>query len=72
MHSISLQRKSVVQFMPQDRVAEFARLKPFELLEETERAIGDGKLHQLHHDLITDRKDFVSKETVSFHTETLH
>ena len=40
------------QFLPQDKVSSFARLKPRELLRETEKAIGGGELHQLHEELI--------------------
>ena len=50
--------------MPQDKVADFARLRPRELLEETERAIGDASLYRLHHELIEERKEFVSLELV--------
>ena len=45
------------QFLPQDKVASFAQLRPGELLLETERAIGDASLHALHLDLIQSRAD---------------
>ena len=35
-----------MQFLPQDKVVEFARLRPGQLLEETEKAIGDSSLHK--------------------------
>lgn len=37
-----------MQFLPQDKVASFAALKPDELLKETERAIGDSSLFEQH------------------------
>ena len=40
------------QFLPQDKVSSFARLKPRELLMETEKAIGGGELHVMHVELI--------------------
>jgi len=35
-------------FLPQDRVNEFARLKPDELLRETQRVAGHPKLNEWH------------------------
>ena len=52
------------QFLPQDKVASFAQLKPGELLLETERAIGDASLHALHLDLIQSRSDLRRLEMV--------
>jgi hypothetical protein len=40
------------QFLPQDRVSYFAQLAPGQLLVETEKAIGDSTLHDLHMELI--------------------
>ena len=42
---------NLCQFLPQDRVADLARLPPSALLEETERCLGDASLHALHADL---------------------
>lgn len=55
-----------VQFLPQDKVVGFARMKPGELLMESERAIGDARLHRLHHELIEDRNNLKTNERVSF------
>ena len=52
------------QFLPQDKVASFAQLKPGELLIETERAIGDASLHALHLDLIKSRAELRRLEMV--------
>ncbi|XP_065856265.1 structural maintenance of chromosomes protein 5-like [Euphorbia lathyris] len=40
------------QFLPQDRVCEFAKLTPVQLLEETEKAVGDPQLPIQHHALV--------------------
>lgn len=45
----------MAQFLPQDKVSSFARLKPTELLRETEKAIGGGELLKLHEDLIASK-----------------
>ena len=41
-----------LQFLPQDKVVEFARLSPVELLRETQKAIGDSRLADLHKKLM--------------------
>ncbi|KAL8546339.1 hypothetical protein ACS0TY_006162 [Phlomoides rotata] len=43
---------AIFQFLPQDRVCEFAKLTPVQLLEETEKAVGDPQLPIQHQDLI--------------------
>lgn len=45
-----------LQFLPQDKVVEFARLSPTELLRETQKAIGDSRLADLHKELIEKNK----------------
>ena len=54
-----------MQFLPQDKVVEFAKLKPGQLLEETEKAIGDSTLFTLHQELIRERNELQGIETVS-------
>lgn len=46
-----------VQFLPQDRVCEFAKLTPIQLLEETEKAVGDPNLPIQHRQLIDRSKE---------------
>lgn len=53
-----------LQFLPQDKVVEFAKLKPKELLEETEKAIGDSSLYHKHMDLIKACNKLKTLETV--------
>ena len=58
------QRFFCLQFLPQDKVVEFAKLKPKELLEETEKAVGDSTLYQKHMDLIEKRNSLKTFEMV--------
>lgn len=48
----NIQVNNLTQFLPQDRVCEFAKLTPVQLLEETEKAIGDPKLPVQHQALV--------------------
>ncbi|KAK4414494.1 Structural maintenance of chromosomes protein 5 [Sesamum alatum] len=49
----NIQVSNLTQFLPQDRVCEFAKLTPVQLLEETEKAVGDPQLPIQHQTLIT-------------------
>lgn len=53
----------MLQFLPQDKVVEFARLKPTELLSETEKSLpdrgGSDSLYATHQKLI-EQKAFVN------------
>jgi hypothetical protein len=53
-----------VQFLPQDKVVEFAKLKPVDLLLETEKAVGDLSLHGKHEMLILQRNELQRLEQV--------
>ena len=46
----------LLQFLPQDKVVEFARMSPVELLGATQKAIGDSRLADLHKELIEEKK----------------
>ncbi|KAM7268547.1 hypothetical protein ACFE04_010713 [Oxalis oulophora] len=48
----NIQVNNLTQFLPQDRVCEFAKLTPVQLLEETEKAVGDPQLPILHQTLV--------------------
>ncbi|GMY22549.1 structural maintenance of chromosomes protein 5 isoform X2 [Fagus crenata] len=48
----NIQVNNLTQFLPQDRVCEFAKLSPVQLLEETEKAVGDPQLPIQHRALI--------------------
>lgn len=51
-HIFNIQINNLTQFLPQDRVCEFAKLTPVDLLRETEKAIGDPQLPIQHDALI--------------------
>lgn len=59
----SVQIDNLCAFLPQDRVVEFAQLKPVELLQETEKAIGDTELHDRHMELVKLRGGLRGLET---------
>ena len=52
-------------FLPQDKVAEFARMSPQQLLRETQRAAGNANLTSWHDTLVDAGKEFKSLKEVS-------
>lgn len=56
---------AMLQFLPQDRVCEFAKMSPIQLLEETEKAVGDPELSRQHATLIKRTADLKKIDTVS-------
>ena len=52
VHKFNIQVGNLTQFLPQDRVCEFAKLSPIELLEVTEKDVGDQELLGKHKALI--------------------
>eukprot|EP00878_Enallax_costatus_P017303 GHUV01018171.1.p1 GENE.GHUV01018171.1~~GHUV01018171.1.p1 ORF type:complete len:959 (+),score=392.27 GHUV01018171.1:54-2930(+) len=61
-----------VQFLPQDKVVEFARMDQYELLVATEKAIGDASLFETHQKLIAQRNTAKDKEAVLKTAERKH
>ncbi|KAK9813986.1 hypothetical protein WJX73_007994 [Symbiochloris irregularis] len=59
---LHVQLDNLCQFLPQDKVSEFARLNPEQLLAKTQQAIGDSSLYDLHQELIAARKDLKEAE----------
>ncbi|KAH8096592.1 hypothetical protein BXZ70DRAFT_945257 [Cristinia sonorae] len=57
MEELNVQVSNLCSFLPQDRVAEFARMSPQQLLKETQRAAGDENLTAWHETLITAGRD---------------
>ena len=55
--SFSIQIDNLCQFLPQDRVAEFAALTPVELLHSTQRAAAGAEMVELHDNLKTLRAE---------------
>ncbi|KAG8646239.1 hypothetical protein MANES_10G136400v8 [Manihot esculenta] len=68
----NIQINNLTQFLPQDRVSEFAKLAPVQLLEETEKAIGDPQLPIQHHALVEKSRKLKNIEVaVNMNGETL-
>ncbi|XP_045610449.2 structural maintenance of chromosomes protein 5 isoform X1 [Procambarus clarkii] len=49
--ALNIQVDNLCQFLPQDRVANFAKMNKVQLLEATEKAVGDASLYE-HHELL--------------------
>ena len=60
--SLSIQIDNLCQFLPQDKVSEFAALSPVELLLQTQRAAAPEQMLEWHENLKTLRKDQKSLE----------
>ncbi|XP_044776743.1 structural maintenance of chromosomes protein 5 isoform X2 [Neomonachus schauinslandi] len=56
--ALNIQVGNLCQFLPQDKVGEFAKLSKTELLEATEKSIGPPEMHRYHCEL----KNFREKE----------
>ncbi|ELK07054.1 Structural maintenance of chromosomes protein 5 [Pteropus alecto] len=56
--ALNIQVSNLCQFLPQDKVGEFAKLSKIELLEATEKSIGPPEMHRYHCEL----KNFREKE----------
>ncbi|KAH9884909.1 P-loop containing nucleoside triphosphate hydrolase protein [Cubamyces lactineus] len=57
MAELNVQVGNLCTFLPQDRVAEFARMTPQQLLRETQRAAGNENLTSWHDTLISAGKE---------------
>ena len=63
--TLKLYCASLVQFLPQDKVQSFAQMTPKQLLEESERALADGKCYRIHQELVEESKLLDNSERVS-------
>ncbi|GJP64084.1 hypothetical protein CLOP_g21113 [Closterium sp. NIES-67] len=72
MKHFNIQISNLTQFLPQDRVCAFAGMSPIQLLEETQRAVGDPQLSQ-QHTFLKDQQDVVVNldATLKSHEEQL-
>lgn len=52
METANIQISNLCQFLPQDKVGEFSRMNPMQLLKATESAIMDGELAVRHDELV--------------------
>ncbi|KAJ3408324.1 Structural maintenance of chromosomes protein 5 [Chytridiales sp. JEL 0842] len=57
IRNLNIQVDNLCQFLPQDRVAEFAQMQPPQLLRETERAAGSSEMIKRHDSLIQMKKE---------------
>ena len=62
--SLNIQFDNLCQFLPQDKVVEFARMDHYELLKATEKAIGDASMYEKHQQLISKRQEVQDQSTV--------
>ncbi len=65
--ALNVQVSNLCQFLAQDRVKEFAKMTPVQLLEETERAVGGVEMLEVHKRLMAQqskRKDLARNVTV--------
>jgi chromosome segregation ATPase len=53
MAKLKIQVDNLCQFLPQDKVVEFAAMTPVQLLEQTQQAVADPKVSQWHAELKT-------------------
>ena len=67
-----LDSPGISTFLPQDRVAEFARMTPQNLLKETQRAAGNENLTTWHEALIKSGKELKELEGVRGYTNLSH
>ncbi|CAI5496403.1 unnamed protein product, partial [Closterium sp. Naga37s-1] len=72
MKRFNIQISNLTQFLPQDRVCAFAGMSPIQLLEETQRAVGDPQLSQ-QHAFLKDQQDALATlhATLVSHEEQL-
>ena len=64
--SLSIQIDNLCQFLPQDKVVEFAAMTPIELLRSTQRAVASQEMIDMHEtlkDLRRKQKDIQTKST---------
>ena len=62
VEALNIQLDNLCQFLPQDRVVEFAAMQPKELLLETEKALGEQELFVQHQQLMAAKADIADLE----------
>ncbi|DBA04829.1 TPA: hypothetical protein N0F65_004466 [Lagenidium giganteum] len=62
MESARIQIDNLCQFLPQDKVGEFSRMNPVQLLKATQSAIDDGELAETHERIIELQSSIKEKE----------
>lgn len=72
VEGLNIQLDNLCQFLPQDRVVEFAHLSPCELLLETEKALGQQELYVQHQELMGAKASIADLERqVALETERM-
>ncbi|XP_060572956.1 structural maintenance of chromosomes protein 5-like [Ruditapes philippinarum] len=59
---LNIQVGNLTQFLPQEKVADFAKMSESELLENTEKAVGDPEMYERHQKLKESRTNAKSLE----------
>ncbi|KAG0471723.1 hypothetical protein HPP92_016269, partial [Vanilla planifolia] len=73
IQKFNIQVNNLTQFLPQDRVCEFAKLTPVQLLQETVKAVGNPQLQVQHHSLVEKRGELKDLEvSVAKNQETMN
>jgi chromosome segregation ATPase len=71
----NIQVDNLCQFLPQDRVVEFAGLTPVQLLDQTQKAVGTEQMLEWHASLKSlgeeKKKRVVNKESIAQHLQDL-
>ncbi|KAG9292682.1 hypothetical protein G9A89_008268 [Geosiphon pyriformis] len=57
IHALNIQVDNLCQFLPQDKVSEFAQMTPPELLVQTQKAVGEQEMLEHHKKLIRLREE---------------
>uniref|UniRef100_A0A2K6M6J3 Structural maintenance of chromosomes protein 5 n=1 Tax=Rhinopithecus bieti TaxID=61621 RepID=A0A2K6M6J3_RHIBE len=64
--ALNIQVGNLCQFLPQDKVGEFAKLSKIELLEATEKSIGPPEMHRYHCELKTSGRKKTTREKTEY------
>lgn len=68
MEHAKIQIDNLCQFLPQDKVGEFSRMNPMQLLKATENAVLDGELAITHEEIIELQNGMKDREQVRWNT----
>jgi hypothetical protein len=71
MEDAKIQIDNLCQFLPQDKVGEFSRMNPTQLLKATEAAITDGDLAAKHEELVEMQTNMRDKARVRCVSDSL-
>ncbi|KAG0471710.1 hypothetical protein HPP92_016256 [Vanilla planifolia] len=73
IQKFNIQVNNLTQFLPQDRLFEFAKLTPVQLLQETVKAVGNPQLQVQHYSLVEKRGELKDLEvSIAKNQETMN